>query len=106
MYVDAVEIEFGDDGVTILVAWIDVEYLEFQCPVGLLGVVIAEGSDGEILHGAAVLQFEDGVFNNAALRTLTYHKEVKESASKPQKKSGRLMLFNEFVCKTSQLPSC
>ncbi len=33
------------------------------------------------------LQFEDGVFNNAALRTLTYHKEVKESASKPQKKS-------------------
>lgn len=33
------------------------------------------------------LQFEDGVFDNAALRTLTYHKAVKEPAAKPDKKN-------------------
>jgi len=34
------------------------------------------------------LQFEDGVFNNATLRTLTYHKEPKQSTVKENKKSG------------------
>ena len=29
------------------------------------------------------LQFEDGIFDNAALRTLTYHKAVKEPAARP-----------------------
>ena len=33
------------------------------------------------------LQFEDGIFDNAALRTLTYHKAVKEPAAKPDKKN-------------------
>ena len=32
------------------------------------------------------LQFKDGVFDNAALRSLTYHKVVKETAAKPDKK--------------------
>ena len=31
------------------------------------------------------LQFEDGVFDNAAIRTLTYHKVVKEKPAKPAK---------------------
>ena len=33
------------------------------------------------------LQFQDGVFDNAALRTLTYHKDVKPAAAKPEKKA-------------------
>ena len=34
------------------------------------------------------LQFEDGVFDNAALRTLTYHKEPAEPKAKADKKGG------------------
>lgn len=35
------------------------------------------------------LQFEDGVFDNAALRTFTYHKESKTTTAKGDKKSGK-----------------
>ena len=60
MHVDSVEVQFGDDGVVVARARIDVENLEPQRPVGLRAVVVAERAHVESLERAAVLQGKCG----------------------------------------------
>ena len=62
MHVDAVKLQLRDGSVLILRAGIDIDNLESQAPCGLVGVVVAEGSElleVEHLHGTLVLQVED-----------------------------------------------
>ena len=58
VHVDAVEFQFGDDGVLIFRAGIDLDNLEAETPGGFVGIVVSEGTElleVEALHAANVL---------------------------------------------------
>ena len=62
MHIDAVEEKFGDDGVLILRAGIDLQHLKLQRPIGFRIIMVAERTEFEALHGASVGKQERGVW--------------------------------------------